>query len=83
MTAEEFKQAFKIAADREQDLSEDALDPFFRFAMPDFKPITVTTRQVARLIRYQAYQLNGNWDSIALNEIRTAGRKKFIVVGDL
>jgi hypothetical protein len=35
---------------------------------------------VAKLIRWQAMQFNGEWNAEALNEVATIGRKKFMVL---
>jgi len=78
MRLQDFKAAFNIAVGDEE-LSE-SLDEFDGFAMPGFQPVTVTTRQVAALMRWQALQFNGRWDSHALNTIRQFGRRRFVVV---
>lgn len=82
MTTAQFQEAFKIA-ESDADLSQEASDChiFMGFGLPGFKPVTVTVRQVAELIRWQARRFNGSWDPVALNEVRTIGRRRFIVVG--
>ena len=83
MTAAEFKAAVALAKNPSVDLiaeTRDCADIFDGFALTDFQPVTVSLQQVAGLIAYQALQFNGEWDNIALNEIRTSGRKKFIIV---
>lgn len=80
MTTQEFRAAFAVADSSAELLAED-LAPFDGFGLPDFQPVTVTLRQVARLIRWQAQQLNGGWDSAALDEVRNCGRRRFVMVG--
>lgn len=80
MTTAEFKTAFSIA-NGPADLSAVDLAPFDGFGLPEFKPVTVTLSQVARLIRWQAAQLNGDWNSEMLNEVRDCGRRRFIIAG--
>ena len=79
MTNEQFQRAFEIAKTGD-DLHHADPQPFDGFALPDFEPVVVTFDQVARLIRWQAAQFNGGWDSEALTEIRNIGRHKFTVV---
>ena len=84
MTTQEFKAAFKVADDSTVDLSYETMhctEWALGFGGKDFKPVTVTVRQMAGLIRYQAKYLNGQWDTEALSEVRELGRKAFIVVG--
>lgn len=81
MNTAEFKEAFKIA-ESDIDLSSEDTSVFFKFGLREFEPVTVTLHQVAALIRYQArYVMADGWDSRALNEVREAGRRKFVVVG--
>lgn len=80
MTTQEFKEAFKIA-ESDVDTSHEDLTVFYEFGLSRFQPVTVTLHQVAALIRWQARRFNGGWDNEALNEVRTAGRRKFVVVG--
>lgn len=54
---------------------------FDGFGLHDFQPVTCTIPQVAALIRWQCFQMNGNIDANALQEIANAGRKKFTVIG--
>lgn len=53
---------------------------FDGFGLPGFKPVTVTTRALAMLIRWQCVQLNGQINSEALDEIATLGRTRFNVI---
>lgn len=80
MTTQEFKSAFALANGPAELLGED-LAPFDGFGLPEFQPVTVTIRQVARLIRWQAQYIGGGWDSTALDEIRSCGRRRFVIAG--
>lgn len=82
MNKAELKEAVAIAQS-DADLSAEAeqCNIFDGCALPDFKPVTVTVRQVAELIRWQAILLNGQIDTEALNELANWGRKRFLVVG--
>jgi len=79
MNKSELTDALSIAQSN-VDLTGEA-QPFDGFGLPEFKPTACTRRQVARLIRWQCIQFNGQLDAKALEEIRFHGRKKFIVVG--
>ena len=78
MTSKEFKQAFKLAAS-DEDLSAADIDCFFGFGLGDFKRMSCTLSQVARLIRWQAQYLGGGWDADALTEMK-AMKHKFDVL---
>jgi hypothetical protein len=52
------------------------------FGLSDFGNITCTIRQLAFLIRWQCFRLNGSIDSESLQEIVTHGRRKFTVIGN-
>jgi hypothetical protein len=80
MTNQEFKQAFKIA-ESDETLTNEAADLFNGFGLNNFKPVFVTLRQVAELMRWQAKFLNGTWDMDALNEIGRLGRYRFKIIG--
>lgn len=85
MKAAEFKRAFAIADNphREEiplDKLYESLALFDGFALPDFQPVTCRIMDVVALIIWQCAQFNGGWDMAALNEIREAGRKRFLIV---
>ena len=79
MNKSEFQAAFEIAKSNAE-LGQDPIYAFDGFGFDSFQPVVCTLRQVARLMRWQALQLNGQWDMAALSEIREAGRKKFEIV---
>lgn len=68
-----------VAMARVGDVDSDSLEIFNGFGLCEFHPITCTLRALAALVRWQCFQLNGEIDCAALNEIRTAGRAKFMV----
>jgi hypothetical protein len=80
MTKDEFSKAVEIAKS-DADLSADVTGLFDGCGLPGFEPVHVTLRNVAELIRWQALQLNGQFDAEALNEVANIGRKRFIIVG--
>lgn len=83
MTNKQFKAAFAIAKDPEVaiDLVNDpAMMVFDGFGLQDFKPVFVTLKAVAGLMRWQANFMFGGWDFVALEEIRAAGRMKFQIM---
>lgn len=81
MTLSEFKAAFAIAKDTNRDLSEVDDSNLFGYGLPDFKPVHTTLEAVAKTIRWQALQWNGQWDAEELDEVARLGRRNFIVLG--
>ena len=77
MNVAEFKDALRIAKDADIDLSDEELGVMNGYGLPDFKPVSVSTRQVARMIRWQAQYIGGGWDAEEINSIRQLGRKRF------
>jgi len=41
---------------------------------------TETTRQVAKLLRWQAQNLNGSWDMGEVNNIAKIAQRKFLII---
>ena len=81
MTLQQFQQAFDIAKNFNRDLSNVDDSILFGYGLPDFKPVHTTLEAVAKTIRWQALQFNGQWDAEALNEVAEAGRRNFLVLG--
>jgi hypothetical protein len=81
MTLNQFQQAFAIAKDFNRDLTnvDDAM--LYGFGLSSFKPVYTTLEAVAKIIRWQALQFNGEWNGEALNEVVELGRKNFLVLG--
>ena len=78
MTKQQFAEAFRLAK-TEQPHSD--LKVFDGCGLPDFQPVTTTLRDVAALINWQALQFNGEYDTIALDEVAYIARKRFIIAG--
>lgn len=55
--------------------------PFLGFILDDFQPVTCTIVDLAALVRHQCMNLDGTIDNVALQEIATAGKTKFTIVG--
>lgn len=81
MTAAEFKRAFAIADDDTIDLSGVDNNIIMGYGLPGFQPVPVTLEMVAKEIRWHALMMNGKWNSEALEEVRDACRRAFVVVG--
>ncbi len=80
MNKAEFQKAFVIA-ESDEDLTNVDIDSMIGFGLRGFKKVAVTCRMMARMIRYQAMQMNGEWDSVELASLRGFARTKFEVVG--
>ena len=81
MTKDQLQRAVAIA-ESDTDLSNERkqIDIFDGYGLEGFKPVHVTIKQVADLVRWQCVQFNGCIDADALNELAYAGRKRFLVV---
>ena len=78
MNIQDYSEALAIAQSK-ADLTKEDIDIFAGFGLKVFMPVTVTLRQVARLMRWQAGQFNGEWNAAELNAIAHFGRKRFII----
>lgn len=79
MNKQEFSRALEAAKSDECFLDvDDSL--LFGCGLVDFEPVHCSTKQVAKLIRYQAQYLNGNWDWNEINDLARIARKKFIIL---
>jgi hypothetical protein len=81
MTLVQFQSAFAIAKDFNRDLSNVDDSILYGYGLNSFKPVYTTLEAVAKTIRWQALQFNGEWDAEALNEVAEAGRRNFLVLG--
>ena len=79
MTRHQLEKAVQLALSK-ADLDIADLSIFDGFGLPDFRPVTVTTRALAMLIRWQCVQMNGQISAEALDEIATLGRTRFNVI---
>ena len=81
MTKQEFKQAVQIAALGSNGYGDADDSILYGCGLSDFKPVTVTLKQVARFINWQAMQFNGEWNAIELDNCAAIAKKKFQIVG--
>ena len=79
MTLVQFQKAFAIA-NSNVDLSNVDDSILFGYGLPAFKPVHTTLKAVAKTIRWQAMQFNGQWNAEALNEVAELGRKNFLIL---
>lgn len=79
MTLAQFQKAFAIA-NSNVDLSNVDDSILFGYGLPTFKPVHTTLEAVAKTIRWQALQFNGQWNAEALNEVAEHGRKNFLIL---
>ncbi len=80
MTRKEAQAAYALANDPQQTFTAVDTGIFDGFGLPEFKPVHVTLRQVAALMRWQALQMNGEWDHTALTEVIELGRARFLIL---
>jgi len=71
MLKDQFDRAFAIARSK-ADLSQVDDSILFGYGLPDFAPVTVPIETVAKTIRWQALQFNGQWDTEELEACRRA-----------
>lgn len=82
MNKKEFSEILEIVQDSRIDLTDVDEMILHGCALPDFQyPVYVTRKQVAKLIRWDCIQFNGQFDSEELNNIGIIGKRKFIIVG--
>lgn len=79
MNREQFAQATVIAMDSGISLSHVDDGIFLGCGLPGFQPVNVTIRQVARLIRWQCVQFNGELDAREYDELARLARRLFRV----
>lgn len=80
MNKAEFNSAFQLA--KNGGGSFDNIDLFDGFGLKGFRPVCCTLAAMAGLIKWQALQFDGHWDSSAVDEIWEA-RRKFIIADSL
>jgi hypothetical protein len=80
MTRQEFKNACLIAFDESIDLMEESISQFNGYGLPTFGSIVCTTKQLARLIRWQCQYMSGGFDMVELNELQRIGRHRFTII---
>ena len=82
MTKKELASALELARIGEAEFDHGTLAVFDGFGLRDFEPVHVTLWAVSRLIRYQCLFIGGGWDTAALAELASAGRRNFLIIGD-
>ena len=68
MNIHDMNEAIRIAKS-DADLDHLSISAFDGFGLKEFEPIECTIEQVAKLIRYQAQYMNGDWDHRAIDEV--------------
>jgi len=68
MNIYDMNEAIRIAKS-DADLDHLSISAFDGFGLKEFEPIECTIEQVAKLIRYQAQYMNGEWDHRAIDEV--------------
>lgn len=81
MTTKEFQAAFAIANTPAIDLTDVDNSNHFGFGLRSFVPVHTTLRAVAKTIRWQAQQFDGEWEAKALDEVAKMGKKNFLILG--
>lgn len=81
MTLQQFQEAFAIAKDFDRDLSNVDDSVLYGYGLPEFRQVHTTLEAVAKTIRWQSLQFNGQWNAVALNEVVELGRRNFLVLG--
>jgi hypothetical protein len=77
MNKQEFSKALKMAKEHNYGIANISL--FDGFGLPNFKPVACTLNDMAGLIAWQCFCLDGSLDNEALNEIWNC-KKRFIIV---
>ena len=80
MTTQQLSCALQWAKDSSFNALAIDIGMFEGFALASFTPIVCTLEQLAALIRWQCLTFAGNIDHEALQEIASAGRRKFTVL---
>jgi hypothetical protein len=79
MTNAQFTNAIEIAKGN-ADLSAIDTEILFGYGLRNFAPVAATMETVAAVIRWECVMLNGEFDSIALDNLHQIFRRKVTVV---
>lgn len=79
MTNAEFKNAAEIAKSN-ADLTGIDTQVLFGYGLAGFAPVAATIEAIAAVIRWDCLMLNGEFDSIALDNLHSIFRRKVMVV---
>lgn len=81
MTKEQFSAAWKIAQNKDVDLSEIDDSILHGCGLSDFVPVYTTLETVAKLLRWQClYMFGDGFDAQELDNMARIARKNFLVV---
>jgi hypothetical protein len=81
MTKQEFSAAWKIAQNKDIDLSHIDDSILYGCGLNDFVPVHTTLETVAKLLRWQCnYMFGDGYDAQELDNMAHIARKKFLVV---
>lgn len=69
MTRAELAECRRIAQDSSIDLSGEDDSALHGCGLPEFEPVTVSPRTVAKFLRWQCCTLSGGWDSSEYDDI--------------
>ena len=79
MTNAEFKNAAEIAKST-ADLSGIDTEVLFGYGLRSFAPVATTLETVAAVIRWDCLMMNGEFDSLALDNLHNIFRRKVTVI---
>jgi hypothetical protein len=79
MTNSQFSAAVEIAKGN-ADLSRVDTEILFGYGLRNFAPVAATVETVAAVIRWDCLMLNGEFDSVALDNLHSIFRRKVTVV---
>lgn len=81
MTKQQFDAALKLAQSNKDltGVDDSILDGC---GLPNFQPVTITLGTAAKFLRWHVITLTGGVDSLALNEMRSISRKRWLVCGE-
>jgi hypothetical protein len=79
MTKDQFTKALAVARSAE-DLDGINDEHLHGCGLPEFERATTTVRAVAKLLRWQVIQFNGELDERELGNMREIARRKFDVI---
>jgi len=81
MTKQQFSAAWKIAQNKDVDLSSIDDSVLFGCGLNDFQPVYTTLETVAKLLRWQCcYMFGDGFDAQELDNMAHIAKKKFLVI---
>ena len=83
MKAFELKLCLKVAQDSSVDLSGVDDSILFGCGLPDFQPVAVSVKVVAKLLRYQCQCFDGSWDWREYNECTAPALKRNVEIAEM